>query len=150
MVKLWRDERGIAMTEGVIVMPFFILIMMSLIALHHLYDGRLEAQVSSAARAFQYAREGCEGNMGTVTDNSDYAADLTEDQRGILESGAGENPVNGAHADGEELVAVGDVPALFGGPTVLVRGKQDVACTMPPTDSVFGGIADEVRDMVNW
>lgn len=150
MATLWRDERGIAMTEGVIVMPFFIIIMMSLIALHHLYEGRLEAQVSSAARAFQHAREGCEGTSGAVTDNSDYAEDLTEDQRRILDSGAGENPVNGAHAHGEETVAVGDVPALFGGPTVLVRGKQDVACTMPATDSVFEGIADEVRDMVNW
>ena len=42
-VSIARDERGTAMTEGVIVVPFFIIVWMGLLVLHHLQGGRLEA-----------------------------------------------------------------------------------------------------------
>ena len=150
MMKLIRDERGIAVTEGVIVMPFFIIIFMALIALHHIYEGRLEAQVNAAAKAFLHAHLGCADDPGAVQENTEYRDGLDDTGKEALDSAAGESPLQGAHTTGAETVVVDDIPALFGGPTRQISASQRVLCNMEPKDSVFGAIVELIREVVDW
>ncbi len=72
--RLLRDEKGIAMTEGVIVIPFFLVIWMGLIFLDHTYNARLEAQVEAHNAAFQGALVGrCGGSKDS--ENRDESID---------------------------------------------------------------------------
>ena len=150
MMQLIRDERGIAMTEGVIVMPFFIIIFMALIALHHIYEGRLEAQVNSLAKALEHAHLGCADDPGAVQENTEYRDGLDENGKKALDSAAGASPLQGAHTTGAETVVVDGVPTLFGGPTLTVSASQRVLCNMEPKDSIFGAIVEIIRDAVDW
>ncbi len=68
---LIRDERGLAMTEGVIVVPFFIIVWAGLLALFHLYDARLTAQVSAGAVAMDMAASGECGEVDMGIDDVD-------------------------------------------------------------------------------
>jgi hypothetical protein len=150
VMRLVRDEEGTAITEGAIVMPFFIIILMALMALYHMYDGRIEAQVNSAAKAFKHARQGCVDDPGAVQEQNAYRDDLPDRGRQALDGAAGGSPLKGTHTTGAETVAVTGLPAVFGGPTKPATASQRVLCNMEPKDSVMEAIGEMVSEIADW
>ncbi len=161
MRSVLSDDTGISMTEGVIVIPFFIIVWMGLIFLHLIYIHRLEAQVEAHNIAYQGAMVGnCDGRGASKDDKgSDESVD---------------NSINGANTQGGELdatdlttkateggdsmfdwshhiisakVSVDGLPELLGGPTKDVKGRSRLLCNMKPrsglADAIYGFIKDK-------
>ncbi len=149
MRDLIRNDRGIAMTEAVIVIPFFILIWMGLNALHHLYAAKLEAQTISHGLAMSMAVAGECGTGETTIEDVDDEADVNTDlgdaeTEKMLNTVAGGQPLAWSHAEASAEVTAEHVPEIFGGPTAKVQGRSKMMCNMKPRD----GLVDMVVDMV--
>jgi hypothetical protein len=157
---LARDERGLSMTEGVIVIPFFILIWMALILFHRVYTGRLEAQVEAHNVAFSGAMKGkCEGKK-VSNDNSntnDIKEEMSQKTANNQQIDISHQAEQSTHSDdgGNSLfdwshfvtttsIVVDDVPKPFGGPQRIVKGKAKVMCNMKPRS----GLSDTIYDML--
>jgi hypothetical protein len=157
---LIRDERGISMTEGVIVIPFFIIIWMGLIFLHRVYVGRLEAQVEAHNVAFSGAMKGnCRGkkdpntNSNTKDIKAEMAQKTTNDQQIDISHEAeqstqgeegGSSLFDWSHFITTTSVVVYNIPNPFGGPERTVEGKAKVMCNMKPRN----GLSDTIYDML--
>ena len=143
------DEAGTAMTEGAIVVPFFIVIWMGLIALHHLFIGRMEAQVTAGAVAMQMAESGNCGDADLSLDDisqiSGMDTGLEEREGEMIGSIAGCQPFAWSHANAKVENSVEGVPVPMGGPTVKVGGTRTVMCNMEPVD----GLMDLVTTVVS-
>ena len=130
-VGLLREESGIAMIEVAIVAPFFILIWMGLIALHHLHGGRLEAQLEAGAQALAMAAGGDCGVADLSLDDLPQTAGLETGLGGaeadMLEEIAGAQPFAWAHATATASKTVEGIAAPFGGPTSEVSGARVLA-----------------------
>jgi Flp pilus assembly protein TadG len=144
-----RDENGTAMTEGAIVVPFFILIWMGLMALHHLFVGRMEAQVTAGAVAMQMADSGECGDADLSLDDisqiSGMDTGLEEKEGEMIGSIAGCQPFAWSHATATIQNSVEGVPVPMGGPTAKVEGTRTVMCNMEPVD----GLMDLVTTVVS-
>jgi Flp pilus assembly protein TadG len=141
---LIRDRRGVAMTEAVVVLPFFIIIWMSLVALHHVHQGRLEAQVGSMDAALSRSYRGCTGSDAQNLDSSGKSQAMPAQSADWLERISGEQPFGWSHTHGKCAVEVDGVPALYGGPERTVRASQTLLCNMKPKD----GLVEMVFDLV--
>jgi hypothetical protein len=157
---LIRDERGVSMTEGVIVIPFFIIIWMGLILFHRVYIGRLEAQVEAHNVAFSGAMEGtCNGKKesndnANTNDLKDEMSQKTANDQQIDISHQAEQSTHGddggnslfdwSHFVTTTSIVVGNIPKPFGGPERTVEGKAKVMCNMKPQN----GLSDAIYDML--
>jgi Flp pilus assembly protein TadG len=149
MKALFEDERGISMTEGVIVVPFFILIWTGLIAVHHLYSGRLEAQLESAANAMATASYGCsEKNVVDLTEAAGQNPEIADEADDWLSSLSGDSPFAWSHAVVTATVDVDHIPRTLGGPVMQVSGRQRYLCNMEPVDSLTDLIVDLVNSLL--
>lgn len=148
MRALITDERGIAMTEAVITIPFFILIWMSLITLHRLYDARLEAQIVSMATALDHSYRGCRGNPSPVGDVTGRGGDISSETNTWLSTIAGEQPLGWTHTKGEYHRLVDGIPMIFGGPELEVRASQKVICNMRPKDGIVDLVLGLVKGLI--
>jgi Flp pilus assembly protein TadG len=142
------DDRGTAMTEGVIVVPFFIIVWMGLSALHHLQGGRLEAQLAAGAAALAAAGSGeCDGATTSLADfpqTAGVTVDLGEEEESMLEAIAGCQPLSWNHAQAAAEVTVHHVPVPLGGPERTVSGRRVLMCNMKPVDGLLELVADVV------
>ncbi len=69
---LYSDQSGLSMTEGIIVIPFFLIIWVGFIALHGIYMAAIETQVSAQNLALSGAAVGqCEGGSEGDADNAE-------------------------------------------------------------------------------
>lgn len=145
---LSRDERGTAMTEGVIVVPFFIVVWMGLLALHHLLAGRLEAQLAAGSAALAAAGSGeCDGATTSLEDfpqTADVEVDLGGEEESMLEAIAGCQPLSWNHAEPVAAVTVHGIPVPLGGPDRTVTGRRVLMCNMKPVDGLLELVADVV------
>jgi hypothetical protein len=148
MTNLMRNENGVAMTEAVIVIPFFLIIWMSIITLHHLYDGRLEAQTISLATALSRSFKGCTGDPSPVTGAADASAEIAPETSSWLSELAGEQPLGWTHTHGRCTITVSGIPGLFGGPEKEVRAEQTVICNMRPKDGIIDLVYGMVKSML--
>lgn len=135
MMSILTNEKGTAMTEAVIVIPFFIIVWMSFIALHHIYDGRLEAQVIALGTALATSYGGCDGNSAVGVEEG-VDVELPEKASSWLSDLGVETPFGCPHTNGRVTLSVSGVPALYDGPEVDVKAKQRVACNMRPKDGL--------------
>ena len=136
------------MTEGVVVVPFFILVWMGLVALHHLLDGRLEAQAAAGCAALAAAGSGeCDGASTSLADfpqTADVQVSLGEEEESMLEAIAGCQPLSWNHAEPAAEVTVHRIPAPLGGPERTVTGRRVLMCNMKPVDGLLELVADVV------
>lgn len=147
MRSLRDNEQGLAMTEGVIVVAFFLLIWMGLIALHRMYDGRLSAQVESERLVLAKAAAGCSGeNVADLTAEAGVDAELSGDTGDWLAALGGDQPFAWSHAVVAVRLVVDGIPERLGGPSRTVKGRQRMLCNMEPIDSLTDLIADLVSD----
>jgi len=142
------DDRGTAMTEGVIVVPFFIVVWMGLLALHLLFTGRLEAQLSAGVAALVAAGSGeCDGAEKSLEDfpqTADVEVDLGQEEESMLEAIAGCQPLSWNHAEAAADVTVHGIPGPLGGPERTMTGRRVLMCNMKPVDGLLELVADVV------
>ena len=150
MMKLVFDDRGIAMTEGVIVIPFFIVIWVGLVALFHLFSGRLEAQVDAGAVAMKMAASGDCGDadlsMSDMEETSAIDTGMESSESSMIESVAGCQPFAWSHAKVTVDREVSGIPAAAGGPTSTVSAKRSLMCNMKPVDGLLDMVAQVVSE----
>lgn len=58
--ELLRDKRGAAMAEGVIVLPFFIIVLAAIIYFHRAYATKISMNTKARSCAWSYAVNGCQ------------------------------------------------------------------------------------------
>ena len=147
---LVRDERGTAMTQGVIVIPFFIIIWMGLMALFQLYGARLEAQVAAGAAAMAMADGGDCGDadlsIDSISQTSGMDTGLEQEEADRLESIAGCQPFAWSHAEATVSSEVEDLPEAMGGPSQEVSGSRVLMCNMKPVDGLMDLVAQVVME----
>lgn len=152
--RLRRDECGIATTEAVIVIPFFLIVWMGLITVHHVYEKRLEVQVLSESRAISRAANGCKGDDQDVSPEAGAADDKMEaehsDESGFLSSIAGDQPFAWTHTSGGLSIVASGIPELYGGPERRVKGSQKFMCNMEPKDGLWDMLVDMMRSALGW
>jgi hypothetical protein len=148
--RLLADERGIAMTEGAIVAPFFVLIWMGLIALHLLHGGRLAAQLEAGSQVLAMAAGGDCGDADMSLDElpqtSGIDTGLGAEEAEMIESIAGAQPFAWAHATAAATLTVEGIAAPFGGPTREVTGRRVLMCNMRPVDGLMDLVASVVQE----
>jgi len=147
---LFGDDSGIAMTEGVIVIPFFILIWIGLIALHGLFAGRLLVQVEAGAIAMAMAESGDCGDADLSVDDMDQTSSLEtglgSSESSMIEDVAGIQPFAWAHADVAMDREVDGIPEAVGGPTATVSAHRTLMCNMKPVDGLLDMVAQVVAE----
>ena len=155
---LLRDKSGIAITEAVIVIPFFLIVWMGLITMHHMYEKRLEAQVISEGKAITVSIKGCKGDYDYGDDDSNAASNEANsqmesehsDESGWLTSIAGEQPFAWKHTSGGKKLIASGIPELFGGPDRAVRASQKFMCNMEPKDGLWDMLFDIMKGALGW
>ncbi|MCP4677201.1 MAG: hypothetical protein GY854_17135 [Deltaproteobacteria bacterium] len=156
-----RDDRGIAMTEGVIVIPFFIIIWMGLIFLHGTYIARLEAQVEAHNVAYQGAMIGqCKGakdgkgndeKMDTILSDANAGvpedSDVDLDVIDLAKKGGGDSMFDWSHHIVGATVTASGLPKPLGGPTKKMKGKARLMCNMEPRDGLSDALYNFLKDL---
>jgi hypothetical protein len=147
---LVRDDAGIALAEGVIVVPFFVLIWMGLVALHLLHGARLAVQVEAGSRVLEMATGGDCGDADMTLDDMPQTAGidtgLETEQSDLLAEIAGTQPLAWAHATVTASQTVDGIALPFGGPTREVRGTRVLMCNMKPVDGLMELVAGVVQE----
>jgi hypothetical protein len=154
------DERGISMTESVIVIPFFLIVWMGLIFLHHTYLGRLEAQVEAHNKAFQGAMQGkCEGaKEGAVHDdriddaiNDKEAGDeaVSLNAMDLATAGGGDSMFDWSNYVVSAEVEVKGLPKPLGGPTKKMKGEARLMCNMEPRDGLSDALFEFLKGLLD-
>lgn len=156
---LARDERGIAMTEAVIVIPFFLIVWMGLIFLHNAYLGRLEAEVEAHNQAYQGAMVGsCGGKKeeSAHNDEMDDAVNGAEDGNDAVSlnamdlaaKGGGDSLFDWSNYLLEVEVEVGGIPEPMGGPKKKLKGEARMMCNMEPRDGLADALFEFLKDLL--
>ena len=149
--QLAADRRGISIAEAVIVIPFFLIVWMGLITMHHMYEKRLEAQVMSESRAIQISVAGCSGHSVQVQDPDGSIPDSLEIQGGgssWFEDISGDQPFAWTHTSGGTKRVASGIPELFGGPERTVKAGQKMLCNMRPQDGLWGMLVNMIKAAV--
>lgn len=157
---LLQDRRGISTVEAILAIPFFIVIWMALIFLHHTFVGRLEAQVAAHNTAFSGAMVGrCNGKkvksdsadttditneMGRETTNDQQIDIVDQANRSTSGEDGGSSLFDWSHFLTSTSIPVSGIPKPFGGPEKTVEGQAKVMCNMKPRD----GLGDSIYDML--
>lgn len=146
-------EKGIAMTEGVMVVPVFIVIWMGLITMHHLYAGRLEAQVNAGNLAMQMSRAGeCQNNdvsSNEYPQTHDLNDNIGETESGWVSALTGGQPFAWSHATVRTGVEVDGIPVPMGGPSREMYGKQTYMCNMKQVDGFWELVWKMAKEMLD-
>lgn len=157
--RLGREERGIAMTESVIVIPFFLIVWMGLIFLHNAYIGRLEAQVEAHNQAYQGAMVGnCSGNkeQSVHNDELEEVVNGAEGENGTVSlnamdlaaKGGGDSLFDWSNYQLGVEVEVGGIPEPMGGPKKKLKGEARMMCNMEPTEGLADAIFKFLEDLL--
>lgn len=145
-------REGAAMVEAVIAVPFFIVVFLGLIALHHAWQAGIRAQ--SEAREAAYRRslaEDCGGfsaaaDLLGLGDEADGAlAGATDEALSLVDAVLGGGIFTLEHVRTEGLAEVHGVPGRFGGPAVRARAEAILICNERPAE----GILDLVRQRLD-
>ena len=151
---LLRDRRGIATTEAVIVIPFFLIVWMGMVTVHHVYEKRLEVQVISEGRAMSASVAGCKGSPDDVSDQANEANDQLASEHGneasFMERIGGDQPFAWTHTSGGKRLTAADIPELFGGPERTVEASQKFMCNMEPKDGLWDMLCDMMKSALGW
>ncbi|MFI5298019.1 MAG: TadE/TadG family type IV pilus assembly protein [Polyangiales bacterium] len=139
-----KNQRGAALVEAAVVIPFFLLMLAGVIFVGKMYQTKLQVMRLSKQSAWTYAMQGCQGD-GHGTDAGEPNASKTNGGSGfgaptaILSILGSSNPLEDA-LDDAEVNGQKDVTAdnFVGGYTKTMRSHIRVRCNAVPSDSVFG------------
>jgi len=149
---LLSDDRGVAMVEGVIVVPFFLIIWMGLIALFSLFDARLEAQLAAGDAAMQMASGGmckeADMSLDDMDQTSEMDTGMDSEESDMISNISGSQPFAWSHARTTVSRDAENIPESFGGPTITVKGKRTLMCNMKPVDGLMDMVAGLVSDLL--
>ncbi|MBN2527236.1 MAG: pilus assembly protein [Deltaproteobacteria bacterium] len=171
-MNIYSDTRGVAMTEGVIVIPFFIIVWLGIFSVYAYYVARLEAQANAASGAYSQA---IGGNCDDVTyysgpvDSDDDKNSESQEKREPLESGISRvesdaafkelrkvegsgiwdnakdiNPL--AHQFVESKADV--VHEIYGRRTERAHGERYMLCNSKPVNGILDFIGESLKSMV--
>ena len=140
---LRTDEMGIAMTEGIIVVPFFIVAWMGLFGMYNMYQAKLRAQTLASAAALNSAAV---GNCSDIKiehsdmEGTEQIDEVSKEQTSVLSRIGGVNPLAIAHSSARAT----EKAKLFD-KEVEMKGERMMACNSRPADSLMELIVDNVK-----
>lgn len=126
---LHTDQRGAALAEFVVLLPVFVLLLVSVLYLFRTLEGRQLSMLKARSCGFQYAMNGCE----TVPPGCDIFAGEGDDQSGFEQAKGGLKERSWLDAAAHFPVIGSMIKALFGEGR---RGTASLAVARPP---LFGG-----------
>ncbi len=142
-------EQGAILVEAVIVIPFFLIVWMGLVTLHHGWQARLEAQGRARDGAYRVSNQKDCGNLSVTADalgiggEADGAlAGVAQEALSLMDAVTGGTPFSLEHVKAKATAEVRGVPRLFGGPTARAKAEAILICNERPVD----GLVDLVRD----
>ena len=153
-MSLFKNEQGIAMTEGVIVIPFFLVIWFGIFAVYCAYTARLDARGEATRGAYAQAMSGECDNFSFNDDNdapetgfsqhdddkkSEFSIgeDRVSDNSGILNAAKDMNPLIFQHVNASARVT----HEIYGRKKDAIASRL-MLCNSKPT----GGILDLIKD----
>jgi len=137
---------GVAMTEGIIVVPFLLLVWSGLSALAAIYLHRLDIEAWAAAQVMDMASA---GNCSDVSEESVPGAEpLADREAGLLSRLGGTNPLVMAHSRATVSQQVSDLPSALNGGTVRLSTGRIMMCNTRPVDGLMDLIVADVRAML--
>lgn len=92
-------QRGAAMVEAVVVIPFFLIIFASMIYAGHLYGSKIRTMRLAKQYAWTYAMNNCESGGGNVSHQDDGSA--MDDVKGV-NSNADDGPSHNMDKSGDQ------------------------------------------------
>jgi len=151
--ELWRDKRGAAMVEGVIVLPVFVIVLAAIIYFHRAYATKINMNSKARSCAWSYAVNGCQassrqegcpiseiggersgifdgfGDSIEDTEQKNRAAELAAKVK--KETGALDNVLDGANTIGLAILGLGEgiearPSASFARPSILGGGTRTI------------------------
>jgi hypothetical protein len=130
---LFRDTRGAAMTETVIMIPVFILIWACIIYIYQAYEKKIDLMQHVRADAWHYATNACEGDRGSTTiRTSDYDIDgIVGTVFRILGSAYYRGPLRELEAEDADSI---DEPEMVGDDTVHLDYEVHLMCNEEPQE----------------
>ena len=144
--KVLVDERGTAFAEGLVVLPFFAMVLVGIVALHNVYGAKIEAKARARRLAWLQADSGvCPAQSCRSTECHGAEAAIRigglDDALGARSSGLSLRTFLrdvGSYLLGKATVAVGVAraprPAGLGGGALEQRGLHVLLCnTLPRT-----------------
>jgi hypothetical protein len=152
MKRFLKCKKGVAMAQGVIVIPFFILIWMGMLMLYRIYDTRLEAQSVASLTALKMASAGnCNDAVLNAEDfpgGSGYSIDKTEKGSSFYEEIAGMSPLAIDHTKVKINSKVKKVPKGFGKEGISVSGNRIMTCNTKPANGLMDKVAQMVKKLI--
>ena len=136
------------------MIPFFLIVWMGLITMHHMYEKRMEAQVISEGKALKASIKGCKGDYDYGNEASNAANSQMEsehsDESGWLTKIGGDQPFAWTHTSGGKKLIASGIPELFGGPDRVVSASQKFMCNMEPKDDLWDMLFDIMSSALGW
>ncbi|MBN2714377.1 MAG: pilus assembly protein [Deltaproteobacteria bacterium] len=133
-MKIMKEEQGIAMTEGVIVVPFFIAVWLGAFSLYGYFTARLVAQGKATDSAYTHTISGnCSDTSGN---NDDDAVQLDSAALGI-DNKYWESVAEFCPLIPTNINASADVTHTVYGRAQSARGSRVMLCNNRPVDGVF-------------
>lgn len=143
---LWDDTQGAIVAEGAIVLPLFVIVLASLIYLHHLYAAKLTVSRKARACAWAYSVGGC---TPAALPKGCKASDIADHYTSIGDTMKGGNPfevqTNGSASQKEAQARSGLDKGLAGASSIglaligLQKGKTASYSTDVQRPSILGG-----------
>lgn len=144
-----RRDDGAIMTEAAIVLPFFILLWMGLVALHSLWTARLTAQTQAHGTAYEgTARGQCEGNANEGPSDANAATEALDSNTTEVLKAGGNDLFDWSPYVIVSTVMARHIPRPLGGPEKGVSGKSRILCNTKPQSHLGDFIFDMIASWV--
>lgn len=157
---LHRNERGVAMTETIVMLPAFLIIWGSVLFIHKRYESYVNAAAVARECAWRRATDACP-DEDDANDNLDEICKL-EEGTDISDPWNGNDPTADAQSSvsfmdslsaiigGKGLVARRETkitrPGVLGGEDETYKPGVALSCNEKASGDIFGNVADSAWD----
>ncbi len=152
MKRLLGDTRGAVMAEGVIVLPFFVILLASIIYFHRAYATKISVNSKARSCAWSYAIDGCRksslpdgcpigeiGGSKTLEKVFDVGIEDGSNEDVLRETSAFGDALSGVNTVGLTLIGLDEgivatpgqpvtIPSILGGGSRKIAGNYSVMC----------------------
>ena len=144
-MNLIRSTNGLAMTEGIIVIPFFIIIWAGLSGIHQGYSAQMKAQSLASSSTLINAGNGNCGN-GKISPDAIHGEtdipDISSPEKRLLNKIGGSNPLVPVRAQESA-----DVDSLIFNKTITQKGKRIMTCNTKPINNLMELIVQNIKEL---
>ncbi|MBN2801492.1 MAG: pilus assembly protein [Deltaproteobacteria bacterium] len=145
-MNILKNTKGIAMVEGVIVIPVFIIIWMGMYGLHSVYSAKISAQNMASATVMRSAQNGnCSDKVVEVegADGNIPLEKLDEDNESFLDKIGQTSPLVLVHTSAE-----GKSESKMFNEKSTQKGSRIMACNSKPADNLLDMVADRIKGIL--